>query len=113
MARPPSPVEAGAVPGRLAATGGGHFSLSGDVGFNDAARLLAAGDAAFAGLDRADIDLAGVTRVDSAGLALLLEWSMAAGDAGRVLNYLNVPPALASLAEISGVSGLIGASAGA
>ena len=101
-----------AVPGDLAATGPGRFVLSGDVGFADAARLLAAGDAAFAALQRVDVDLAGVTRVDSAGLALLLEWSLAARDADRVLRYLNIPPAVASLAGISDVAELLAPSTG-
>jgi phospholipid transport system transporter-binding protein len=99
-------------PGDLAAAAPGRFELSGDVGFADAARLLAAGDAAFAGLTRVDVDLARVGRVDSAGLALLLEWVLAARAAGRVLSYRNVPPAVASLAGISDVSELLAPTAG-
>ena len=107
MARPRNPADAGAEPGRLAATGDGRFELSGDVGFADASRLLAEGDAAFAGHDRVEVDLASVARVDSAGLALLLEWTLAARDAGRALAYRNVPPAIASLAGISDVAELL------
>lgn len=104
MARPKSPEMAA---GRLAAAGDGRFELSGDVGFADASRLLAEGDAAFAGHDRVEVDLASVARVDSAGLALLLEWTLAARDAGRALAYRNVPPAIASLAGISDVAELL------
>jgi phospholipid transport system transporter-binding protein len=93
--------------GRLAAAGDGRFELSGDVGFDDAARLLAEGDAAFGSLQQAEVDLARVARVDSAGLALLLEWSVAAGAAGRSLRYRNIPSAIASLAGISDVAELI------
>jgi phospholipid transport system transporter-binding protein len=77
------------------------------VGFADASRLLAEGDAAFAGCERVEVDLARVSQVDSAGLALLLEWSLAARDAGRTLAYRNVPPAIASLAGISDVAELL------
>ena len=56
------------------------------------------------------MDLARVARVDSAGLALLLEWSLAARTAGRGLRYRNIPPALASLAGISDVAELLGPS---
>ena len=94
-------------PGRLAPAGAGRFELSGDVGFEDAARLLAEGDAAFSGLATAEVDLARVARADSAGLALLLEWSLAAAAARRELRYLNVPPAIASLAGISDVAELL------
>jgi phospholipid transport system transporter-binding protein len=112
MTLPKRPAEAVAGPGRLAAAGEGRFELSGNVGFADAARLLAEGDAAFGRLGRAEVDLARVARVDSAGLALLLEWSLAARDAGRALTYRNVPPAIASLAGMSDVAELLAPVAG-
>lgn len=99
--------EAGSQLAALAALGPGRFELSGDLGFDDSARMLAEGDAAFGALDRAEIDLAKVARVDSAGLALLLEWTLAAREAGRVLSYRNLPPAIAALAGISDVSELL------
>jgi len=101
--------DADSQPAALAALGPGRFALSGDLDFDDAARMLAEGDAAFGGMKQADIDLSKVARVDSAGLALLLEWSLAAREAGRVLRYSNVPPAVAALAGISDVSELLGA----
>jgi len=101
------PPPEGAVPGRLAAAGAGRFELSGEIGFNDAARLLAEGDAAFASLESVEVDLARITRADSAGLALLIEWSLAARAAGRAVRYSNVPPAVASLAGISDVAELL------
>ena len=107
MARPHPVADGASTPGVLAAAGPGRFELSGNVGFADAARLLAEGDAAYAGLERAEVDLAGVAQVDSAGLALLLEWSLAARTAGRALRYRNIPPALASLAGISDVAELL------
>lgn len=105
------PIE-GAASGRLAATGPGRFELSGEVGFRDAGRLLAEGDAAFASLPSVEVDLARVTRADSAGLALLIEWALAARDAGRSLRYGNVPPAVVSLAGISDVEELLSPPAG-
>ena len=103
----------GAAPaGRLAAAGPGRFELSGEVGFDDAARLLAEGDAAFGDLPATEVDLAQVARADSAGLALLLEWSLTAASAGRALRYRNVPPAIASLAGISDVAELLAPAAG-
>jgi phospholipid transport system transporter-binding protein len=91
----------------LATAGPGRFEISGDLGFGDAARLLAEGDAAFGGLKQAEIDLAKVGRVDSAGLALLLEWSLSARESGSVLSYRNMPAALSALAGISDVSELL------
>lgn len=91
----------------LKTLGDGRFALSGDLVFDHAARVLEEGEAAFGALDRTDIDLAQVGRVDSAGLALLLEWSIVAREAGRSVNYRNLPPALAALAGISDVSELL------
>ena len=102
----------GADSAALTALGEGRFRLAGDVGFSDAARLLAAGDAAFRDETAVEVDLARVGRVDSAGLALLLEWSMSARDAGREIRYRNMPPSLASLAGMSDVAELLEASGG-
>jgi phospholipid transport system transporter-binding protein len=112
VARPPPGADGAATPGALTAAGSGRFELSGDVGFVDAAHLLDEGDAAFAGLERVEVDLARVARVDSAGLALLLEWSLSARTAGRTLRYRNIPPAVASLAGISEVAELLAPSSG-
>lgn len=111
MARPRSPPE-GAEAGRLAAAGHGRFALSGSVGFEDAARLLAEGDAAFAAFADVEVDLSGVQRSDSAGLALLLEWALSARAAGRMLRYRNVPPAIGSLAGMCDVSDLLASADG-
>ena len=104
MARRRKPADSA---GCLAAAGEGRFELSGEIGFDDAARLLREGDAAFGSLQDAEVDLTRVTRADSAGLALLLEWSVAAAAAGRSLRYRNVPSAIASLAGISDVAELL------
>jgi len=105
------PAETGQ-PGRLVASGPGRFELAGTVGFDDAARLLAEGDAAFATLPAVEVDLARITRADSAGLALLIEWLLAARAAGRQLRYSNVPAAVVSLAGISDVAELLAPAAG-
>lgn len=98
--------------GRLSVAGPGQFELEGPVVFDAAARLLAEGDWVFAPLRAVEVDLARVTRIDSAGLALLIEWSLAARAAGRQLRYRNLPPAVTSLAGISDVSELLTGSAG-
>ena len=86
----------------------GCFALSGDLVFENVARALEAGDAAFAGRPGIEVDLAGVGRVDSAGLALLLEWAIAARAAGGAFRYSNVPAGVSALAGISDVSELLG-----
>ncbi len=87
--------------------GEGRFALSGDLVFASATAVHAEGEAAFGSLAQAEVDLAGVGRVDSAGLAVLLEWSIAARAARRALRYRNLPSALAALAGISDVAELV------
>lgn len=95
----------------IEARGDGRFALKGDLVFENAARALEAGDAAFAGQAEIEVDLAGVGRVDSAGLALLLEWAVAARAAGDAVRYRNLPAGAAALAGISDVSELLDATA--
>ena len=85
----------------LAGLGQGRWTLSGDLLFDNAANLLDEGAAAFGADARAEIDLSQVGRVDSAGLALLVEWSVAARSSGRTVTYRNVPQLLGDLAGIS------------
>jgi phospholipid transport system transporter-binding protein len=76
--------------------------------FDQVTGLLTDGETAFGSQAEIDVDLAGVQRADSAGLALLLEWALTARAAGRTVRYRNMPAALASLAGISEVSTLLG-----
>jgi phospholipid transport system transporter-binding protein len=85
----------------------GHWALSGDLGLETAAGVLARGEAAFAGVQRADVDLSGVTDADSAGLAVLIEWARGARLSGRSITYRSLPPRLAELARIGGVAELL------
>jgi phospholipid transport system transporter-binding protein len=52
------------------------------------------------GMNIAEVDLGGVTRVDSSGLALLLEWQATAHRQQRTLRIHNAPPDLLSLAKL-------------
>jgi phospholipid transport system transporter-binding protein len=89
-------------------------ALAGELSF---ARAAAALVAARASLDQdpaggpVELDLSGVTRVDSAGLALLLELARHARDRGRELRCTRAPEQLRRLAEFFGISGLLALSA--
>jgi len=47
------------------------------------------------------IDLSGVTRADSAGLALLLDWSRVARRQQYTLRFTNLPEQLMQIAKVS------------
>lgn len=54
------------------------------------------------------VDLSDVTRVDSAGLALLLEWQARAKAREQSLQFMNAPDDLVRLANLSEATGLLG-----
>ena len=53
------------------------------------------------------VDLKGIDPVDSAGVAILLEWKRRALAEGVQLAFENVPPTMVSLAELYGVDELL------
>ncbi|MGQ0587065.1 MAG: STAS domain-containing protein [Gammaproteobacteria bacterium] len=80
-------------------------AISGELSFKNAvAALDAARDALAASQGSFEVDLGGVTRADSAGLALLLELARDAHAAGRELRCTRVPEQLRRLAGFFGVT---------
>lgn len=53
------------------------------------------------------IDFRGVTEVDSAAVALALEWLKQAAESGSALRFTNLPAAMQNLAKLYGVSELL------
>jgi phospholipid transport system transporter-binding protein len=53
------------------------------------------------------IDFRGVTEVDSAAVALALEWQRQAAESGSALRFTNLPAAMQNLAKLYGVSELL------
>jgi phospholipid transport system transporter-binding protein len=53
------------------------------------------------------VDLAGVTEVDSAAVALAIAWLREARAGGRTMRFENLPPAMAKLARLYAVADLI------
>ena len=90
--------------GKLQADGNGCFRLSGAATMNSVAALRSAGLQAFAA-SSGDItlDLAALTRVDSAGLALLIDWLAWARTTSRALRFVSLPESLRALARLSDV----------
>jgi len=83
-------------------------ALSGELSFAQVPQALAAARAALEqGQGPVEFDLSGVTRVDSAGLALLLELARLARERGRELRCARAPEQLRRLAEFFGLSTLL------
>jgi phospholipid transport system transporter-binding protein len=85
---------------------GERLAVVGSMTIETAGSLLQAGVQAMQGAD-AEFDLAAVTEVDSAGLAVLFGWQRLAQTQGKSLRITNLPRNLTSLAEVYGVSDLL------
>ncbi|HEX7324666.1 MAG TPA: STAS domain-containing protein [Rhodanobacteraceae bacterium] len=76
------------------------LALSGVLTFATARRALAAGSRALDAGAQTRLDLAGITRADSAGLACVLALAAVAAHAGRVLHVVHWPDGLRALAAV-------------
>jgi phospholipid transport system transporter-binding protein len=84
---------------------GNRYLIDGPVTLDNVGALVAQGTA-FDG-DRVIVDLSGVTRADSSGLSLLLEWTRRFSGSGRQIVFANLSHSLQSLADLYGVVDLI------
>ena len=86
----------------------GKFLISGLLEFATATQLARQGNELFKiEGDALVLDLGGVTRSDSAGLALLIEWRRVAEQRKQTLSFSNIPQQLLDIAEVSGIDKLI------
>lgn len=87
--------------------GGGRFSLEGAMTFETVAAILRKGEKMFDSHTRLEVDLAGVTDSDSAGLALLLEWITWANHTVREIRFSNMPARIEAIAKTTEVDHLL------
>ncbi len=88
----------------------GCYRLSGPLNFKTVVRLYR--EAEF--LNRPDrqvrIDLQSVQAVDSAGIALALDWTERAERAGATICWLNMPEQMARLVRVNGLEQILNCS---
>ena len=87
--------------------GGGKYALTGRMGFDTAGRILRESEALFEEHTRIEVDLAGVTDTDSAGLALLLEWITWANHTVREIRFTGTPEKIDAIAKTTEVDNLL------
>jgi phospholipid transport system transporter-binding protein len=92
---------------RIEETGHGSWILVGDLSFATVPAIRGGLDIKSADHPRISIDLAGVTRSDSAGLALLIEWLRESERLGKTITFLNMPAQMQSIARICGLDGIL------
>jgi phospholipid transport system transporter-binding protein len=87
----------------------GRVVVTGELTFATArnARLLGVAVLEGSGAKSFVIDCKGVTRADSAGLAVLLDWLAWGRRKSRAVSFENLPASLVAIARISEVDGLL------
>ncbi|MDJ0750940.1 MAG: STAS domain-containing protein [Woeseiaceae bacterium] len=87
--------------------GDGRFSITGKMTFKTAEDILRASEEPFEGHSQLEIDLAGITDSDSAGLALLLEWVTWANHSVREIRFKDMPDKILAIARTTEVDQLL------
>lgn len=87
--------------------GEGRYRLLGDMSFDTAIPALRQAEPLFRGGMPLVFDLAGVTRADSAGVGLLIEWLRLARQAGCPLHYANLPEPLRAMVRVCGIADML------
>ena len=89
-------------------TGDGQFAIKGELSkFTVPSVWRMANPLIQSATQNLVVDLQGVTRTDSAGLALLLEWMTLARSKGLQIHFLNLPTQLWDIAKLSDLEGII------
>lgn len=91
----------------IRSAGPGCHALDGELSFASVELALKKTSKFFTSPPRMVFDLAGISKADSAGLALLLEWLRQAGLGGVELHYVNLPRQLLVMAQVAGVDGIL------
>lgn len=79
----------------------GRLQVSGELSLRTVPQLWHTAEGLIREAGRVEIDLRGVSRSDSAGLALLVEWMRQAREAGKEIRFLNIPRQMLAIARVS------------
>ena len=85
-----------------------RYQLTGELDFVTVPGLLSESESIFtASTTPISIDLSGVTRANSAGMALLIEWKALAKQAGVEVNFQRIPAEIEHLSAVCKVEELL------
>ena len=83
------------------------FYISGELTLATAKQVLKEADALFRNAATWNIDLAQVSRSDSAGLALLVAWMRQAKVANKAIRFYHIPAQMLAIAQASGLDDIL------
>ncbi|PHS24512.1 MAG: sulfate transporter [Methylophaga sp.] len=83
------------------------FRVTGELTFATVNALLEQAPDLFENHHKLNIDLTNVTRSDSAGLALLIDWIRLAKNTNKEIMFYNIPAQMLAISNASGVDELL------
>ena len=92
---------------QIKSLGDGRMQLSGVLDLDSVPELLSAIEALNYDAAAVTVDLRGVERSDSAGVALLIAWMRNARQAQRDIRFLNMPSQMLNIARVSGLDAIL------
>ena len=92
---------------QLVDQGNGRFAVKGAMSFATANALLRRSEKLFGRHQSLEIDLSGVEKADSAGLALIIEWKSQAASRQVDMRIDGMPETLIAIAKTSEVENLL------
>ncbi len=81
--------------------------LTGILTYATVPELLTQQKALLAYAETLEVDLQGISKSDSAGIALLIAWIRALREEERSIVFLNLPKQLQAMARVSGLEGIL------
>jgi len=85
----------------------GRYLLTGVLSFETIGELTEKMDELTAGSKEVLLDLAGVTKADSSGIVMLVEWMRIAKTSGKKVAFTNIPPQMMDIARVSDLDGIL------
>lgn len=85
----------------------GEFRLRGALNIDAVPGLWARSNGELEDVPELTIDLSGVERADSAGLALLIEWTRRARENGQDIRFTHLPDQMLAIARVSGLDTML------
>ena len=93
---------------KLQSVGEGRFRIEGDLDYESVTHLLDEDDALFSQSEQqVEVDLGGIRRTTSVGLALMLEWLRQAHNRNITLHFSHVPEQMLAMAKVSQLESLL------
>ena len=91
----------------LTKTADGRWLLQGELSSASVPAILKSSTRDFMASREIKVDLKRVTRADSAGLVLLVEWLRESERVGKSISFVNVPEQLLAIARLCGVDEIL------